>query len=38
MTLCLANYIMQQDYEPEDVTILTPYTGQMFYMKKVSIF
>ncbi|CAH2096340.1 unnamed protein product [Euphydryas editha] len=34
MTLSLANYIMQQGYEPEDVTILAAYSGQMFYMRK----
>ncbi|CAG4956216.1 unnamed protein product [Colias eurytheme] len=32
--LGLANYIMQQGYEPEDVTILAAYTAQMFYMTK----
>lgn len=37
MALALANYLMQQGYEPEDVTILTAYSGQMFYMKKVRI-
>ncbi|XP_038210049.1 NFX1-type zinc finger-containing protein 1-like [Zerene cesonia] len=34
MVLGLANYIMQQRYEPEDVTILAAYTAQMFYMNK----
>ncbi|CAH0398415.1 unnamed protein product [Chilo suppressalis] len=34
MTLGLANYLMQQDYKPEDITILAAYSGQMFYMKK----
>ncbi|GBP30880.1 NFX1-type zinc finger-containing protein 1 [Eumeta japonica] len=33
MMLRLANYIIQQDYSSEDVTILTTYTSQMFYMK-----
>ncbi|CAH0585816.1 unnamed protein product [Chrysodeixis includens] len=34
MTLALANYLMQQGYKPEDVTILAAYSGQMFYLKK----
>ncbi|XP_069359382.1 NFX1-type zinc finger-containing protein 1-like [Maniola hyperantus] len=34
MVLGLANYLMQQDYQPEDVTILAAYSGQMFYMRK----
>ncbi|CAH0715659.1 unnamed protein product, partial [Brenthis ino] len=34
LILRLANYIMQQGYEPEDVTILAAYSGQMFYMRK----
>lgn len=28
---------MQQGYEPTDITILAAYSGQMFYMKKVSL-
>ncbi|CAH2234537.1 jg1677 [Pararge aegeria aegeria] len=34
MVLGLANYLMQQDYNPEDVTILAAYSGQMFYLRK----
>ncbi|XP_059049950.1 NFX1-type zinc finger-containing protein 1-like [Achroia grisella] len=34
LALGLANYLMQQDYKPEDVTILAAYSGQMFYMRK----
>lgn len=37
LTLSLANYIMQQGYKSDEVTILTAYSGQMFYMKKVCI-
>ncbi|XP_069362838.1 NFX1-type zinc finger-containing protein 1-like [Maniola hyperantus] len=36
MVLGLANYLMQQGYQPEDVTILAAYSGQMLYMKKQS--
>ncbi|XP_045780297.1 NFX1-type zinc finger-containing protein 1-like isoform X2 [Maniola jurtina] len=34
MVLGLANYLMQQDYQPEDVTILAAYSGQMLYMRR----
>ncbi|KAI5644350.1 AAA domain-containing protein [Phthorimaea operculella] len=34
LTLNLANYLMKQGYEPEDITILAAYSGQMFYMRK----
>ncbi|XP_061715975.1 NFX1-type zinc finger-containing protein 1-like [Cydia pomonella] len=34
LVLRLANYLMQQDYAPEEVTILAVYSGQMFYMRK----
>ncbi|CAH2048546.1 unnamed protein product, partial [Iphiclides podalirius] len=34
MVLGLANYLIQQDYAPGDVTILSAYSGQMFYMRK----
>ncbi|XP_053609181.1 NFX1-type zinc finger-containing protein 1-like [Plodia interpunctella] len=34
IALGLANYLIQQDYTPEDITILTAYSGQMFYMRK----
>ncbi|XP_023934805.1 NFX1-type zinc finger-containing protein 1 [Bicyclus anynana] len=34
LVLGLANYLMQQDYKPEDITILAAYSGQMFYMRK----
>ncbi|XP_047991491.1 NFX1-type zinc finger-containing protein 1-like [Leguminivora glycinivorella] len=33
-TLRLANYLMQQGYEPDEVTILAAYSGQMFYLRK----
>ncbi|CAK1556370.1 unnamed protein product [Leptosia nina] len=32
--LRFANYILQQGYQPQDVTILSAYTAQMFYLKK----
>ncbi|KAI8436677.1 hypothetical protein MSG28_010165 [Choristoneura fumiferana] len=34
MALRLANYLMQQGYQPQDVTILAAYSGQMFYLRK----
>ncbi|KAJ8731482.1 hypothetical protein PYW07_004646 [Mythimna separata] len=34
MTLALANYLMQQGYTADDITILAAYSGQMFYMRK----
>ncbi|KAJ2949110.1 hypothetical protein O0L34_g6049 [Tuta absoluta] len=34
LTIGVANYLMQQGYHPADVTILTTYAGQMFYMRK----
>ncbi|XP_060803319.1 NFX1-type zinc finger-containing protein 1 [Amyelois transitella] len=34
IALGLANYLIQQDYAPTDITILAAYSGQMFYMKK----
>ncbi|XP_063384092.1 NFX1-type zinc finger-containing protein 1-like isoform X2 [Cydia fagiglandana] len=34
LVLRLANYLMQQDYAPEEVTILAAYSGQMIYMRK----
>ncbi|CAG4965233.1 unnamed protein product [Parnassius apollo] len=34
MVLGLANYLILQDYAPEDITILSAYSGQMFYMRK----
>lgn len=34
--LALANYLMQQGYTAEDITILAAYSGQMFYMRKVT--
>ncbi|XP_072949114.1 uncharacterized protein [Epargyreus clarus] len=33
MVLRLANYLMQQGYDPSEVTILAAYSGQMFYMR-----
>ncbi|XP_061715963.1 NFX1-type zinc finger-containing protein 1-like isoform X1 [Cydia pomonella] len=33
-TLRLANYLMQQGYKPDDVTIVAAYSGQMFYMRR----
>lgn len=35
MALALANYLMQQGFTPDDITILAAYSGQMFYMRKV---
>ncbi|KAF9797452.1 hypothetical protein SFRURICE_005928, partial [Spodoptera frugiperda] len=34
MALALANYLMQQGFTPDDITILAAYSGQMFYMRK----
>ncbi|KAJ8721998.1 hypothetical protein PYW08_004400 [Mythimna loreyi] len=34
MALALANYLMQQGYTSDDITILAAYSGQMFYMRK----
>ncbi|XP_022837763.1 NFX1-type zinc finger-containing protein 1-like [Spodoptera litura] len=34
MALALANYLMQQGFTSDDITILAAYSGQMFYMKK----
>ncbi|XP_050665918.1 NFX1-type zinc finger-containing protein 1-like [Leptidea sinapis] len=34
LVLKLANYLMQQGYQPEDVTILAAYSAQMFYLRK----
>ncbi|XP_046965728.1 NFX1-type zinc finger-containing protein 1-like [Vanessa cardui] len=34
LILGFANYIMQQGYQPQDVTILAAYSGQMFYLRK----
>ena len=34
--LCL--YLILQGYNGHGITILTPYTGQMFLLKKVSVF
>ncbi|XP_063624755.1 NFX1-type zinc finger-containing protein 1-like [Cydia splendana] len=34
LVLRLANYLMQQGYKPEEVTILAAYSGQLFYMRK----
>lgn len=38
LTLALANYLIQQGCHSGDVTILATYSGQMFYMRKVSAF
>ncbi|XP_013143932.1 PREDICTED: NFX1-type zinc finger-containing protein 1-like [Papilio polytes] len=38
LALGLANYLVQQDYAAEDVTILTGYSGQMFYLRKQRAF
>ncbi|KAH9628815.1 hypothetical protein HF086_004975 [Spodoptera exigua] len=37
MALALANYLMNQGFSSEDITILAAYSGQKFYMKKVFI-
>ncbi len=29
----LCNYLLQQGYKPEDITVITPYTGQMFTLR-----
>ncbi|XP_022127667.2 NFX1-type zinc finger-containing protein 1 [Pieris rapae] len=34
VALRLANYLMMQGYEPQDITLLCCYTAQMFYMKR----
>ncbi|CAH0691773.1 unnamed protein product [Spodoptera exigua] len=34
MALALANYLMNQGFSSEDITILAAYSGQKFYMKK----
>ncbi|KAG6452108.1 NFX1-type zinc finger-containing protein 1 [Manduca sexta] len=34
ITLALANYIIMQGYSADEVTILTTYSGQMFYLRK----
>ncbi|CAF4881675.1 unnamed protein product [Pieris macdunnoughi] len=34
VALRLANYLMQQGYDPQDITLLCCYTAQMFYMKR----
>ena len=30
----LCSYLLQQGYEPEQITVLTPYSGQMFLIRK----
>ncbi|KAJ0176718.1 hypothetical protein K1T71_007897 [Dendrolimus kikuchii] len=34
IVLAVANYLMQQGYTADDITILAAYSGQMFYMRK----
>lgn len=34
--LCLAEYLLNQEYEPSQITILTTYSGQMFLMKEMA--
>ncbi|XP_075977884.1 NFX1-type zinc finger-containing protein 1-like [Anticarsia gemmatalis] len=34
LVLAMANYLIQQGYSSDDVTILAAYSGQMFYMRK----
>ena len=31
---CLCTYLLQQDYKPEQITVLTPYSGQMSLIKR----
>lgn len=33
--MALARYLVQQGYNPENITILTTYTGQMFLLRQV---
>ena len=31
---CLCKYLLQQGYKPEEITVITPYTGQMFNLRR----
>lgn len=35
--VALCNYFLQQGYLPEDITILTPYNGQIYQLAQVTI-
>lgn len=35
LCLALAKYLLQQDYNSKEITILSAYTGQMLFMKEV---
>ena len=35
MTLEIVNYLIDQDYMPEDVVVLTPYLGQMMHLRQI---
>ncbi|XP_064468067.1 NFX1-type zinc finger-containing protein 1-like [Ornithodoros turicata] len=34
--VCLAEYLLNQEYDPAQITILTPYSGQMFLLKDLA--
>ncbi|XP_064468066.1 NFX1-type zinc finger-containing protein 1-like [Ornithodoros turicata] len=34
--VCLAEYLLNQEYDPAHITILTPYNGQMFILKDLA--
>lgn len=36
LTMALGNYLVQQGYSADEVTILAAYSGQAYYMRKVS--
>ena len=35
MTLEIVNYLINQEYKPEDITVLTPYLGQMMQLRQI---
>eukprot|EP00834_Sanchytrium_tribonematis_P004799 NODE_256_length_11672_cov_0.220168.p1 type:complete len:1180 gc:universal NODE_256_length_11672_cov_0.220168:4713-1174(-) len=35
MTLNIVNYLIDQEYKPSDIVVLTPYLGQMLHLKKI---
>jgi hypothetical protein len=36
--IAFCKYLLMQPYEPQDITILTTYSGQEFYLKQVFMF
>lgn len=36
LLIAFARHLVKQGYEPTDITVLTPYVGQLFELKKVS--